>query len=322
MLASLGIALAVLILASPAMTSERTQPGILVMAHGGDTDWNRAVEAAVEPLRRFCPTRIAYGMADRDSLQEGLDALWQQGAGRVAVVRLFVSADSFKDQTEYFLGLRSQPPPFFLLHPGHRPGMPLVEKPQPGAPNYPVLVSSRDRQIPPVKTAVRVSLNREGLYDSSLIAAIVVERVLDLSLDAGRESVLILAHGEGDDRLNDRWRKGLQRVALKVRQSRPFRRVEVETLREDWQSKRIVAEERIRNFIRQQKAQGSRVIVVPFRVYGFGPYAEVLKGLDYVSDQKGLLPHPGVTEWLQQQAIDCFVREGWTNPLTKTSQSR
>ena len=234
------------------------------MAHGGDADWNRAVEAAVAPLRRYCPTWIAYGMADRHSLQEGLDALWQQGVERVAVVRLFVSADSFRDQTEYFLGLRSQPPAFFLLHPGHRPGMPLEGKPKPGDPNYPILVSSSEHQIPPVKTAARISLNREGLYDSSLIGDIVVERVLDLSLDAGREAVLILAHGEGDDRLNDGWKKGLERVASKVRQSRPFRRVEVETLREDWQSKRMVAEERIRDFVRLQQSQGSRGDRGPF----------------------------------------------------------
>jgi hypothetical protein len=42
--------------------------------------------------------------------------------------------------------------------------------------------------------------------------------------------------------------------------------------------------------------------VIPFRVQGFGPYAKVLEGLDYVSDGQGLIPHPSVTEWIGHQA--------------------
>ncbi|HEX4339134.1 MAG TPA: hypothetical protein VH062_24670 [Polyangiaceae bacterium] len=34
----------------------------------------------------------------------------------------------------------------------------------------------------------------------------------------------------------------------------------------------------------------------------FGPYADVLKGLTYVSDGRGLIPHEEVTAWLERQA--------------------
>jgi hypothetical protein len=37
-------------------------------------------------------------------------------------------------------------------------------------------------------------------------------------------------------------------------------------------------------------------------VQGFGPFAKVLEGLDYVSDGQGLIPHPSVTEWIEHQA--------------------
>ena len=37
------------------------------------------------------------------------------------------------------------------------------------------------------------------------------------------------------------------------------------------------------------------------RFPGFGPYAEVLKGLDYASDGRGLVPDAGVTEWIEHQ---------------------
>ena len=46
--------------------------GVIVMAHGGTTSWNEAVEVAVAPLRLVVPTEIAYGMADRQSLQLSL----------------------------------------------------------------------------------------------------------------------------------------------------------------------------------------------------------------------------------------------------------
>ena len=85
-------------------------------------------------------------------------------------------------------------------------------------------------------------------------------------------------------------------------------------MREDWEAKRKVAEERIRSFVSKQSRRG-RVLVVPFRVFGFGPYAEVLEGLDYSAEGKGLLPHRNVTRWLREQAQDCFLRAGWSSPF-------
>ena len=43
------------------------------------------------------------------------------------------------------------------------------------------------------------------------------------------------------------------------------------------------------------------MIVLPFRVQGFGPYAKVLEGLEYVSDGQGLIPHAEVGKWIEQQ---------------------
>lgn len=74
------------------------------------------------------------------------------------------------------------------------------------------------------------------------------------------------------------------------------------TLREDWPEKRATAEEQIRSFVTEAGAGDGRCLVIPFRVYGFGPYAEVLEGLDYVSDGRGLLPHEAVSAWMLRQA--------------------
>ncbi len=301
-----------------------TGVGILIMAHGGTADWNRAVEESVAPLRRFCPVEVAFGMADRESLQDGVGRLEELGAHRVAVVRLFVSVESFRQQTEYFLGLRKDPPEYFLLHgkEGHHGPAGTQTSGETGGTHLgaPVLVSSRENPLQPIAGNSRLILNSEGLYDSPEIAAVMVSRVLDLSREPSRESVLILAHGEGDDDLNSKWLAKLSALSERIEAAAPFRAVRVETLREDWKEKRAAAERRIRDFV-TGKGRDGKVIVVPFRVFGFGPYRQVLEGLDYVSDGRGILPSPRVTDWIRHQAEDCFRRAGWSSPFTEPASA-
>ena len=75
---------------------ENGQFGVLVMAHGGGSEWNETVAEAVAPLSSDVPAVVAYGMADPVTLESGLDSLRQLGVDRVAVVRVFVSGDSFR----------------------------------------------------------------------------------------------------------------------------------------------------------------------------------------------------------------------------------
>ncbi len=288
------------------------------MAHGGTPQWNAAVLEAVEPIRRRCPVEVAFGMADRGSLQQAVSNLEAKGVREIAVVRLFVSGDSFLEQTEYFLGLRSQPPDFFLVHGGAGGQHQAHSAGAEGSPMQPRFVDSRKHPIPAIETRARLSLNREGLYDSPAMGRVIEERVRDLSHDPKREAVLILAHGEGSEEVNDRWLERLDELAEHIRAAN-FAAVEVETLREDWHDKRQLAEARIREYIQGHEKDGNQVIVVPFRVFGFGPYRQVLDGLDYVADGRGLLPHEAVTRWIEQQASQCFQRAGFPNPLAGTS---
>ena len=105
----------------------------------------------------------------------------------------------------------------------------------------------------------------------------------------------------GDDSANQRLHANIDRLANQARSLGPFRSVRVETLREDWAEKRVIAERSIRAFVVEGNRDGGRVIIVPFRLAGFGPYREVLSGLDYVADERGLLPHPQVSRWIEEQ---------------------
>ncbi len=46
--------------------------------------------------------------------------------------------------------------------------------------------------------------------------------------------------------------------------------------------------------------------LIPFRIAGFGPYAKVLEGLEYVADGRGFCPHPNMTRWIEQTARACL----------------
>lgn len=160
----------------------------------------------------------------------------------------------------------------------------------------------------PIRSTARFLVSREGVSESRLVDDILVSRATALSRDPRQESVLILAHGPGDDDENRRWLSNMERRVQRIRESGRFRDVRCETLREDWPEKRVDAERRIREYVSESGRNG-RVIVIPFRIAGFGPYAEILNGLDYVSDGRGFCPHPNMTSWIAQTAQACFTQQ-------------
>ena len=291
----------------------------MVMAHGGGEEWNAAVLHAVAPLREYCPVEVAFGMAHRGSLQEAVHKLEIRGVTRIVVARLLVSGESFRVQTEYFLGLRSDPPKYFLIHP-HSMDM-SDSRVFDAARLRDMLVPSKQHPLEAIRSGAAFVLTPRGLYDSPEIAQIVVERVRSLSRHPETESVLILAHGEGDDKLNANWVERITQLSQEIRKIGAFREIGIETLREDWSDKRKPAEKRIRQFVARGSKLG-KVLVVPFRVYGFGRIDSVLEGLQYRADGRALLPHPDITKWLAGEASRCFREQGWWDPFSKTEEQR
>ncbi|HWP40305.1 MAG TPA: hypothetical protein VNL70_05220, partial [Tepidisphaeraceae bacterium] len=173
--------------------------GIVVMAHGGNAEWNRDVEAAVKPLRDRYPIEIAYGMARTSTIRAAVERLENQGVQRIAVVRMFISADSFLPETEYILGLRDSLPGSdshthsqahasgqshapkseasdhdaghaMHHHAGHESTGHAMETPQPIAPK------------------AQIAISRQGVAESPLIEQILVDRVAALSRNPADEA--------------------------------------------------------------------------------------------------------------------------------------
>lgn len=266
--------------------------GVLVMAHGGPQDWEAEVNTALAPLGGEFPMEIAYGMADAASLQEGVEKLEAQGVERIGVVRLFISGESWYERTQQILGLKTGAPAKPSVdHAGHGEGHDAHAGHGGMRMEFWKLDSHAD-----------FAMSEHGLADAREMGTVLVARARALSKDPAKEDVLILAHGPGDDAENQRWLDNIGARADAVRTALPFRRVQVMTLREDWPEKREEAEQQVRGFIERAGREGGNAIVIPYRVQGFGPYTKVLEGLDYVSDGKGLVPHPAVTEWVRSEA--------------------
>jgi hypothetical protein len=267
--------------------------GVLVMAHGGTPEWDAAIAEAAVPLGREAPTAIAYGMADPMTLAHALDSLRGEGVSRVAVVRMFVSGDSFIDQTEYLLGLSPTPPPFFIPSHGGRGGHAAM----PAGPPQ------------PIEHGLEVATHLDGMVDADEAHVVLAERALTLSREPASETVLMIAHGMGDPGENDELLEAMREIARSIAAT-PFHAVHSATLREDWAAAREIAEREIRALVESENREGRRVLVVPVRLSGFGPYAEVLEGLEYAQGN-ALLPHAEMSTWLLRTA-DSIVREnGW-----------
>ena len=262
--------------------------GVLVMAHGGDAEWNQAVDRAIEDLPASVPVELAYGMANPYTLQAALDRLAERGVERVALVRAFLSGRSFLDQTEWYLGLSDRPPEAFVL----------------------MGPAARDTAArAPLRHDLLIATHREGLLDSPLAGVVMADRAREVSVAAAEESVLLLAHGMGDEAENDEVLAAMDRIADEVSRS-GFAEVRSATLREDWDEARARAETEIRGYVESRGDAGDRVLVLPVRLSGFGPYAEVLDGLDYVAG-RGLLPHPRIGDWILHTANAVSCDAGW-----------
>lgn len=268
--------------------------GILVMAHGGTPEWDRAILESVAPLAAQTPTVVALGMADHAAMASALDSLARTGVERVAVVRLFISGASFLDQTNYFLGLSPEPPAPIAGHAGHGGGQ------GPATPG-------------PIAHGLAIATHAEGLMGAAEVSQIVGQRAAEISSLPANESVLLIAHGMGAEHENEAVLEAMRDAADRMA-PRGFARIGVATLREDWPEQREREEASIRTFVERESALGRRVLVIPYRLHGFGPYASVLEGESYEPGD-ALVPHPGVTEWIARTATRVSLSQGWGDPF-------
>jgi sirohydrochlorin ferrochelatase len=274
--------------------------GVVVLAHGSDYHWNETMRRAVAPLTRLYKVEPAFSMADPVVIERAVRRLEARGARFIVVLRVFGLASSFRSNVERLIGLDVERGDAPDPHAGHRMGH----------------EHGGDARPPARIRSAAVLTTIGGIEDDPLFAEALLARARSLSRDPARESVILVAHGAGEDAEDAHWQDLLASLAARMQQmSGPrFRAIRTATWREDWPEKREAAVERVRSYVREATADGGRALVIPARTLGQGPERRLLEGLTFELGE-GFAPLALFGRWTEKQvaaavAGEARLREG------------
>lgn len=271
--------------------ANRNQPlaaeniGVIFLAHGSDFNWNETMREAVEPLAKNYKFEFAFSMADQPTIERAIRKLEQRGAQAAVIVRVFGTEESFRKNVERMTGLDIETgSQNHEDHAGHDHDHHGIASP-----------AARIRTVLPIQSV-------GGLGSNPLFAAALLDRARTLSKSPAHDTVILVAHGSGDDRQNEQWYKTLETLAEHMRQAggSEFQAIKVATWREDWPDKGAPWIKKIRSMVEDAKKQGGRAIIIPARTTGQGFEKKFLAGLDYDLGS-GFAPHPLFVRWMDEQ---------------------
>ena len=266
--------------------------GVVLFAHGSDFHWNENLRTAVKPLMGRYKIEFAFSMADPFTIERALHKLEQRGAKAAIIVAAFATNNSFRKEISYLTGMDIENQPNDATHDkksghGNHHG-------KPGKPVPRILTS-----LPIIWTG--------GYEDNPLFATALFDRVLKLSKDPGRETIILTAHGTHDDQRNNEWLKKLQSLADQMHQqgeqgNQKFRAFKVATWREDWPDKRAPWVKKVRTMVTEAGKQNGTAIIIPARTTAVGPEKRFLAGLKFELGE-GFAPHPLFAQWVDEQIL-------------------
>ena len=274
-------------------------PGILLLAHGGSTEWNMQVSNLARQVDGTAPTEVAFGMATRATIQAAIDRLAARGVTKVVAVPLFVSSwSSVIASTEYLLGVRADAPPELAIYArmSHSQGS--------GDAGRHDDHGASDQQTP-IKTTVPIRM-APALNDHPIVADILTSRARSISRNAAQEAVVLVAHGPTADDENRRWQKDMASIAEQMGRVARFASIDAVTLRDDAPKPiRDRATAELRALVMKRIGEGRRVLIVPLLV-SFGGIErglrQRLEGLAYAMPQAALVPDDRLVAWVLAMA--------------------
>jgi len=261
----------------PAARAE-SEAAVLILAHGGTSQWNKTVRKAVKAAELPYPYKIVFGMGDTPAqqrdLQDAISELEDGGSHSIYVVPLLISSYSeVMRQWKYLLGVDVQP----------------------GFMNNPLF---------PVQKHSTVHF-AEPLNDSSVVVEILLDRAHEISTSPDKETVIIVAHGPNDDSDNAKWNQILQNIANRLKERGGYRAAEGVTLRDDAPSSiRQHAIEMLHQRVEAADKAGTRPLVVTLLLAPGGIEHKIgleLRGLNYAFNTKTILPDSRISEWIRSQ---------------------
>jgi len=288
------LTLVLIVLASPPSVAQtRAGTGVLLLAHGGQPQWNEHVAEVARRVNDSQRAEIAFGMASRASIQAAVDQLTARGVNEIIAVPLFVSShSSVITSTEYLLGLRKEAPADLAIfakmtHASH--AAPAGDHPHHDDPASPITTRATVR--------LTAAFNRHPI-----IGALAADRARSISERPEGEAVILVAHGPVPEDDNRKWLEDLAVLADHVRAAAPFASVDYLTIRDDaGPAIRDAATRELRGKVEAQRALGRRVLIVPHLISFGGIEKSLFKrldGLEYTITTQALMPDDRIVDWV------------------------
>jgi sirohydrochlorin ferrochelatase len=295
-----GAILCVLVAAAPVFGGQPpSKTGILLLAHGGQAQWNERVQDVARRVNQHLPAEVAFGMATRANIKTAIDQLVARGVTNIVAVPLFISShSSVITSTEFLLGLRHEAPA----------DLAKFAKMSHGSPGGASEHSGHEPAVDPaspIKSLVPIRMT-PAFNRHAVIGAILTDRARSISTAPASEAVIVVAHGPVPEDDNRKWLDDMRALADLVRQAVPFASVDYLTVRDDaGPAIREAATKELRDKVSAQRAAGRRVLIVP-HLMSFGGIEkgllERLEGLDYTMTKQALMPDDRIVEWVLASA--------------------
>ncbi|WP_297830797.1 hypothetical protein [Thermomonas sp.] len=266
--------------------------GVVALTHGADWFWNDAIEQALAPLSSMHRMAFAFSMADPPVVERAVRELERTDAMAIVVVRAFGMTDSFRTDVERMLGLDVESGAMPAAHAGHAMGGMDMGHHGGGAT---IAAAPRIRSALPMATV-------GGVDADPLFARALLANARSVSRDPARETIILTAHGQGDDAANQSWLDLLASLAgqMRVIGGDHFRAIRYATWREDWPDKNKAAVAQVRAMVEEAARDGGRALIVPARINGRGAADRYLAGLDFGWGQ-GFVQTPYFAQWFEKE---------------------
>lgn len=243
--------------------------GVLVISHGSRSEhWVRLVDEVVHAVQvpKGIPVYSSFlEIVEGRLIQDGITHLESLGVTDIIVVPLFISSGSTHiDEISYALGVKPKP----ILPTDMTP------------------------------FAIRAVIHFTApIDDDPVIAQIVYEKMKPLSADPSNEIVLLVGHGSIERDFHLLWRRGLEKLALRLKERGGFDEVDVAMLLPNQIPAKM-------NRWSKLKPHHTILVVPLFLSEGYFTnevIPERLQGYNYQYNGRSLLPHPLLARWIERQ---------------------
>lgn len=318
------------LLLSISASAQKSDVGVMILAHGAGPQWNQLVTDATKDIAARYPTEVAFGMALPRTMQGAVDKLEAKGVKKIVVVPLFISSHSFIiRQSEYLLGVRKElaDPPMVMDHgpgdampnhggsgghgsghgaaPADHAGHGAGHGTQPTTGGHDM--HGQSASLPRLTLHSEIKFTRP-LDDNPLVAKILFERIKELSKEPSKELVVLVGHGPNGEEDNMKWVRDMESLGDQVRElqkksGKESKMILSMTVRDDADPAIYnQAKENLRNVVNQGSKQGTVIVIPVFLSSGSVEQKVVsrLEGLTYTWNGKTLLPDQKIGEFIMQ----------------------